>query len=102
MTKLVLLYGIELNSEVAGKLKGIKLYETVDGQFYLGVLITKGTDQKSLKIPLGEDYTENYYDDKFYCYLDSFQDDIEEEDVSKILTEITNEETPDLYVLNVK
>lgn len=60
------------------KLKGIKLYEIVDRQFYWGVLITKGTDQKSLKIPLGEDYTENYYDDKFYCYFDSFQDDIEE------------------------
>lgn len=102
MTKLVLLYGIELDNETADKLKDVKLYETVDGQFYLGALLTKGTDKKSLKIPVGEDYTENYYDDKFYSYFDKIQSEIENEDVLEILEDINNEDTPDLYVLNIK
>lgn len=102
MTKLVLLYGIELDNNTANKLNGVELYETVDGKFYLGALLTKGTDKTSLKIPVGEDYTENYYDDKFYSYFEDIQSNIEDEDVLDTLDEINNEDTPDLYVLNIK
>lgn len=36
MTKLVLLYGIEIDNETSKNLKDIKLYETSDGQFFWG------------------------------------------------------------------
>lgn len=102
MTKLVLLYGIEIDNETSKNLKDIKLYETSDGQFFLGVLLSKGTSKKSLKIPIGEDYTEDYYDDQFYSYFENINSEIEDQNVSDILENIRNEDTPDLYVLNIK
>lgn len=102
MTKLVLLYGIEIDNETAKNFKDIKLYETTDGQFYFGDILSKGEDKKSLRIPIGEDYTEDYYDDKFYSYLENIQLKIKDDNVSAILEDISNEDTPDLYVLNIK
>ena len=98
MSNIHMIYGIELTKEQAETIKkGVKLFESENGEFFLGVSLSKGKGSCRIVSPCVEDLDEDRLDRKFYTKTDNILADIDDE-IEEEFSSIIDNSTPDIFI----